>query len=153
MAPWLLVGPALDAAGYAHLAHVGVTHVLDLRSEDSDDPGMMESLGLSWRRVPIDDRAAPTPDQLAEITAWLESAEAGVATVYIHCQGGLGRSPTVATALLMQKGFSRAESHRLVFGARSVAAPTEDQAAWLADLDSETTGPTSSLPPRRDARG
>lgn len=152
VAPWLIVGPALDAEGYAHLADLGVTHVLDLRSEDSDDPGLMNSLGLSWRRVPIDDREAPAAAQLDEINEWLDS-ETGAPTVYVHCQGGLGRSPTVAMALLMRRGFTRAEAHRLVIGARSVAAPTDVQAAWLAELDAGSAPAASALPPRRNPRG
>ena len=137
VAPWLLVGPALNAAGYAHLAEAGVTHVLDLRSEASDDPAVMESLRLAWRRVPIDDRFAPTAGQLEEIAAWLEeSADADSPPVlYAHCEGGLGRSPTIAIALLMQRGFTRAEAHRFVVTARSVAAPTPDQDAWLGELE------------------
>ena len=136
VAPWLLVGPALDDEGYAHLAERGVTHVLDLRSEASDDPRLMERLNLWWRRVPIDDREAPTSAQLAEIDRWLDEADAQP-VVYVHCQGGLGRSPTIAMALLMRRGFTRAEAHRLVRGARSVAAPTAPQDAWLAEIERE----------------
>lgn len=137
IAPWLLVGPALDSEGYAHLAGEGVTHVLDLRSEASDDPVLMETLNLKWRRVPVDDRRAPTSLQLAEINAWLATHADGQPIVYVHCEGGLGRSPTIAMALLMQHGFSRAEAHRLVLGARSVAAPTDEQDGWLAQVERE----------------
>lgn len=111
-----------------------MTHVLDLRSEDSDDPEVMRRLGLSWARVPIDDRRAPTHDQLARINAWLDKAEEQP-VVYVHCEGGLGRSPTIAIALLMQRGFTRGEAHRFMLAARSVASPTPDQDAWLTQLE------------------
>jgi len=137
VAPWLLVGPALDRNGYADLAREGVTRVLELRIEASDDPALMESLGLAWRRVPIHDRAAPTAAQLAEISAWLDAAEEPQPIVYVHCQGGLGRSPTIAAALLMQRGFTRVEANRLVVGARAVASPTEKQHAWLVEIERE----------------
>ena len=138
IAPWLLVGPALDARGYAHLAEKGVTHVLDLRSEASDDPAVMEELGLQWKRVPVDDQEAPTRAQLDEINDWLDAVpEERPPVVYVHCEGGLGRSPTVAMALLMRRGFSHAEAHRLVLGARSVAAPTPPQVSWLAEIERE----------------
>jgi protein-tyrosine phosphatase len=150
VAPWLLVGPALDADGYRHLASEGVTHVLDLRSEASDDPALMASLELAWRQVPIDDRTAPTSDQLAEINTWLDAAPDAQPIVYVHCEGGLGRSPTIAIALLMQRGFSHAEAHRLVLGARSVAAPTGDQDSWLAEIERELGTRGSSLPPEAD---
>lgn len=136
MAPWLLMGPALDDDGYAHLAREGVTHVLDLRTEASDDPDVMRSLDLRWRRVPIEDRAAPTAEQLAEINTWLdENRGEDEPVVYVHCQGGLGRAPTVAIALLMQRGFTRAEAHRFVQTVRSVAAPTAEQNEWLAETE------------------
>jgi protein-tyrosine phosphatase len=137
VAPWLVVGPALDPEGYAHLAAEGVTHVLDLRSEASDDPELMRSLKVEWRRVPVDDRAAPTSAQLAEINAWLDAETDPPPVVYVHCEGGLGRSPTVAIALLMHRGFTRREAHRFVLGARSVASPTADQDSWLAEVERE----------------
>lgn len=134
VAPWLYVGPALDADGYRELRDVGVTHVLDLRSEESDDPDVMRRLALEWARVPIDDQLAPTNEQVAEINAWLDEAPEQP-VVYVHCQGGLGRSPTIAIALLMQRGFTRAEAHRFMLTARSVAAPTQAQDAWLAAFE------------------
>lgn len=136
VAPWLLIGPALEASEYATLVEAGVTHVLDLRSERSDDPELMESLGLEWRRVPIDDLLAPRAEQLTEIVDWLEAAPGeDPPMVYVHCQGGLGRAPTIAIALLMRRGFTRAEARRFVVTARSVAAPTAAQDAWLTELE------------------
>lgn len=135
VAPWLLIGPALDATRYAALADAGVTHVLDLRSEASDDPELMKSLGLEWRRVPIDDLVAPRAEQLAEIVEWLEAPGEDQPVVYVHCQGGLGRAPTIAIALLLRRGFTRAEAHRFVLTARSVAAPTRAQDDWLTEIE------------------
>ncbi|MGI8657568.1 MAG: protein-tyrosine phosphatase family protein [Candidatus Limnocylindria bacterium] len=126
----------LDASGYAHLADEGVTHVIDLRSEASDDPAVMRSLELAWRRVPIDDRSAPTNQQLAEINAWLDANDEQP-VVYVHCEGGLGRAPTIATALLMQRGFTRAEAHRFILAVRSAASPTPDHDAWLSAMEAE----------------
>lgn len=136
VAPWLLLGPALDERGYQSLAREGVTHVLDLRSERSDDPDLMRSLALEWLRVPVDDQMPPTTEQLDVVNRWLDASSSSTApVVYVHCEGGLGRSPTVAVALLMQRGYTRAEAHRLIATARSVAAPTEAQHAWLDELD------------------
>lgn len=148
VAPWLLVGPALDDDGYAHLADEGVTHVLDLRSEASDDPELMRSLNLEWRRVPIEDRAAPSNEQLADVNAWLDEAEQEEPVVYVHCEGGLGRSPTIAMALLMQRGYSRAEAHRFVVSVRSVAAPTPQQDGWLSAFDASRGRNRPKSPPK-----
>jgi len=136
VAPWLVIGPVLDDHGYAALAQSGVSHVLDLRSEASDDPELMKSLGLAWLRVPIDDRVAPSAEQLAEIVEWLEPTGSDSPVVYVHCEGGLGRAPSIAIALLMGRGFTRAEAHQFVVTARSVAAPTPAQDAWLTEIES-----------------
>lgn len=136
VAPGLLIGPALTEEGYAQLADAGVTHVLDLRSEASDDPELMRELNLAWRHIPIRDRTAPTSEQLVEILDWLKE-EGGdrEPVLYAHCQGGMGRAPTIAIALLMHRGFTHAEAHRFVVTARSVAAPTPEQDAWLAGIE------------------
>jgi protein-tyrosine phosphatase len=113
------------------------THVLDLREEGTDDPEVLAMLGIEWRRVPVTDRRAPTHDQLAEIIEWLD-ADANPNTdqaLYVHCQAGLGRTPTVAIALLMQHELSLAEAHRMVLSARPEAAPTSQQLTWLEEVE------------------
>lgn len=140
VAPWLVVGPALAIADYVALREEGITHVLDLRREASDDPDAMERLGLRWRRVPIEDRAAPIGAQWEEIQEWCAAiGRAGPefsasGALYVHCQGGLGRAPAVAIALLMSRGFSLSEAYRLVLAARRGALPTPSQEAWLQEI-------------------
>lgn len=137
VAPWLYIGPALPAARLADLVEQGVTHVLDLREEGSDDPALMEQMGLRWRRIPIADRAAPEDAQLEAILDWLDrEADTGHdQAVYIHCHAGLGRTPTIAIALLMQQQLTLAEARRIVFAARPEVSPTEPQMAWLELLE------------------
>jgi protein-tyrosine phosphatase len=137
VAPWLLIGPELLHGQYEDLVRRGVTHVLDLRQEGTDDPDVLDMLGITWRRVPVQDRRAPTHDQLAEIIEWLDSdADPNVdQAVYVHCQAGLGRTPTVAIALLMQHDLSLGEAHRMVLSARPEAAPTSLQLTWLEEVE------------------
>lgn len=73
VASWLSVGPALDGPGYLRLRLQGVTHVVDLRDERCDDPDEMDSLGIRWRRLPIAERDAPTPRQIADRIHWLDA--------------------------------------------------------------------------------
>jgi len=143
VAPWLFIGPELSATQYADLRARGVTHVVDLRLEGSDDPAALDLMGLRWRRLPIADREAPTDAQLAELIEWLdgEAAHAPAPALYLHCQAGLGRTPTVAIALLMQHDLSLQESHRLVVSARPEAQPTSRQLAWLQALEAQRRGP------------
>lgn len=107
-------------------------------------------MGLRWRRLPIADREAPTDAQPAELIQWLDR-EAGHApdpAVYLHCHAGLGRTPTVAIALLMQHDLSLQEAHRRVVAARPEAMPTSRQLAWLQALEAQRRGPPrSAIPP------
>lgn len=133
VAPWLLIGPQLPPHAYAELVERGVTHVVDLRAESDADGDAFLALGLGWRRVPVADRTAPTDDQFDEIVRWLEAeADPDVdQAVYVHCHAGLGRTPSVAMALLMEHGLSLAEAQRQVLTARPEASPTAEQLEWL----------------------
>ncbi|MEI7926032.1 MAG: dual specificity protein phosphatase, partial [Chloroflexota bacterium] len=149
VAPWLYIGPALTPEAVADLPLQGVTHVLDLREEASDDPAVMEGVGLRWRRIPIQDRAAPTDEQLDEIIDWLDK-EADSSTeqaVYVHCHAGMGRTPTIAIALLMQQQLSLGEARRLVFAARPEVAPTQGQMDWLERLDARLAATRPTVTP------
>jgi len=137
VAPWLYIGPVLTPDRMAALPEQGVTHVLDLREEASDDPALMAHLGLRWQRIPVPDRDAPSDEQLDEIIDWLDR-EADPSTeqaVYVHCHAGMGRTPTIAIALLMQQQLTLAEARRLVFAARPEVSPTQPQMDWLEALD------------------
>ena len=145
VAPWLYLGPALDEYGYRDLRDQGVTHVVDLRAEDADDEALMAALGLRWRRFPIPDRAAPAPGQLDDLLSWLEAESAGLdePVVYLHCHAGLGRTPTVAIALLMHRDLPLADAHRHVRAARPGAQPTAAQDAFLEALALRLAGPSA----------
>jgi protein-tyrosine phosphatase len=152
VAPWLFIGPELSAPQYADLRARGVTHVVDLRLEGSDDPAALDLMGLRWRRLPIADRDAPTDAQLAELVQWLdrEAEAARDPALYVHCHAGLGRTPTVAIALLMQHDLSLQEAHRLVAAARPEVQPTSRQLTWLRALEAQRRGPPrGAIPPRQ----
>ena len=149
VAPWLYLGAALPDSGYADLPRVGVTHVLDLREEGSDDADLIARLGMRWRRIEIPDREPPTDEQFETVLDWLDR-EADASTdqaVYVHCHAGLTRTPTVAIALLMQQQLSLAEARRLVFAARPEVEPTARQMAWLELLEARRRTPDAVVPP------
>ena len=137
VAPWLLIGPVLHPKDYRQLTAREVTHVVDLRAEEVDDAERLRATGSVWHHVPIVDRLAPTVDSLGAMLAWLNEAREASGdrmVLYVHCQGGVGRTPTVATALLMATGFSLPDAMRLVRAARPETAPTEEQQRWLESL-------------------
>ena len=131
VAPWLVIGPALRDRDYPLLKRHGVTHVVDLREESSDEESSMRALGFHWWRLPIPDRDAPTSTQIDELMRWLDARPAERETLYLHCEAGMGRTPTVAMALLLRRGFSLPEAQQLVQSARPESSPTPRQLAWL----------------------
>lgn len=155
VAPWLFIGPALPADHLIELRARGVTHVVDLRSEHSDDPGAMEEAGLHWRRIPIPDREAPSERQISDLIAWLDAEAETVedAALYLHCAAGIGRTPTVAIALLMHQDLSLTEAHAHVLRARPEAQPTDPQLAWLEALEVRLRGPAARGASIRTAPG
>ncbi len=138
-APWLLIGPALDRDEYGTLVEqAGVTAIADLREEALDDPVFMERIGVRWRRFPVRDREAPTRLMVLELLRWFraeEPAGGAPALLYLHCQAGLQRTPTVAAALLIeQQGLSLREAVQAVRVARPGTQLTEAQETWLTEF-------------------
>jgi protein-tyrosine phosphatase len=140
IAPRLFIGPALDRVGYFELAQQGVTHVVDLRAEGSDDSDPAESVGLRWVGLPIVDRYPPTDEQFEQLADWLDTS-VPYPVVYIHCQGGLERSPTVAIGLLMRAGYELHEARAAVLSAHPHARPTPAQEDWLNQLQASSSQP------------
>ncbi|HEX3220093.1 MAG TPA: dual specificity protein phosphatase [Candidatus Limnocylindria bacterium] len=134
IASWLLIGPALEGGSYAQLVREGVTHVIDLRAEASDSEAFMAGLGLDWLHIGVHDRAAPSNSQLTQIAKWLDERSDPESAVYIHCEGGVERSPTIAIALLILKGKWLAEAEGLVMRSHPDAKPTPQQREWLERL-------------------
>lgn len=136
VAPWLLIGPSLAPQHCGQLRDAGVTHIVDLRAESSDDQEALEALGFEWLRIPTPNEGVPTDLQFRQLLRWIgqHSDEERLPVLYLHCEGGLGRTPTVAVALLMQQAFTLAEASRLVRAARPEGAPSAAQQAWLESI-------------------
>lgn len=89
-APDLLTGGQPSAGQLEALAAAGYTTIVDLRAEGekgapSDEPEQVESLGLSYVRIPVTGAADLTEEKARELDAVLDSA-AGPAVV--HCATG-----------------------------------------------------------------
>lgn len=104
------------AADLDALAAAGTTQLVCLL-EDTDlgrleITGLGEAArrrGLTYVHFPILDVTAPRPDQRAALEAVLEGIDRAVAAggrVVIHCEGGLGRTGTVAGCWLVRQGQS-----------------------------------------------
>lgn len=128
--PELALGPRFDADESRILVRQGVGAVIDVRSEASDDEAVLAGLGLHFLHLPVDDHRPPTQEQLQEATQWALAEIAAGRRLYVHCRSGIGRSPTIATAILIAIGYSPGEAYQAVKRRRPWATLSDDQ--WEA---------------------
>ena len=112
--PELALGPRFQKNRVGALARAGIGSVVDLRSEARDDEAALSQHGLHFYHLPIEDRAAPTQAQLKKATKWVLGEIAAGRKVYVHCQSGIGRSPCLATAILVAMGYSLSDAYNAV---------------------------------------
>ncbi len=128
--PELALGPRFQKNRVGALARAGIGSVVDLRSEARDDEAVLSQHGLHFYHLPIEDRAAPTQAQLKKVTKWVLREIAAGRKVYVHCQSGIGRSPSLATAILMAMGYSLSDAYNAVRRQRPWASLSSAQ--WRA---------------------
>lgn len=91
------------------LSRQGLATVVSLLSEDERSPKYsvpcLTSLGIKRYSVPVRDYGAPTVKQFDEVLeiVRVRSRQGGI---LIHCQGGCGRTGTLAAAYWISKGLS-----------------------------------------------
>lgn len=133
----LLAGPlpcgadkAAQRANMRALLDAGVRTVIDLRTP-MESPGIRVLFGkqatdleeVCWIGIPILNGAAPTIGELVTILDTIDAAIARRRPVYVHCQGGLGRTGTVAAAWWIRHGRFDLEGALAELAARRVGQP------------------------------
>jgi protein-tyrosine phosphatase len=131
--PRLMVGSVPDATQCRELHRRGVRVVVDLRGEVPNEGHWPSDVVV--RRIPVVDRRAPDATVLIELARWVTDAVRDGAVVLIHCHAGMGRSATLACAILMEVGYDLGDAYRIVQRARPVIALTEPQLEVLRHLE------------------
>lgn len=109
--PGLLIGEYLSPADFPWLASpIGVTAVLSLQDEAdllskslrlADLEKASRECGIEYQRIPIPDGdAAVLVERLEPTIERLDALLRGGALVYLHCNAGMNRAPTVAIGYL-----------------------------------------------------
>jgi len=114
----------------------GVGAVVDLRSEAVDEASVLSRQGIAFLHLPTDDHAAITPAMLERGVAFVREHLARGRRALIHCEHGIGRSATLALAVLVSEGLSPLDALNLAKDRRERVSPSPAQYAcwrdWLA---------------------
>ena len=89
---------------------------------------------LFYIRLPTLDHQAPAPAQLDFGVAALEKFVAMKKRIYVHCQLGHGRAPTLVAAYLIRQGKKVDEAIDFITGKRPVIHLEEAQKQVLASF-------------------
>jgi protein-tyrosine phosphatase len=95
--------------------------------------GRAVAAGWEWHNIAIRDFSAPSIEQLKSFVALMATLLPQKAVV-VHCQGGTGRTGTMAAAYWIGKGLSAAQAIARVRQRRPNAVETPEQEAVLEDF-------------------
>jgi protein-tyrosine phosphatase len=116
---------------------------LDLGDEES----LAAATGLEFHRLPTPDRDVPQRQAtliLAETLSQRLNEGAGIA---VHCRNGIGRSSTLAVAVLLHQGVGAREAFQRIAQARGLPVPdTQAQQNFITSLH-ETRTPADPIHP------
>ena len=81
--------------------------------------------GLAYCKLPLIDFQPIDPQFIPKAVSWLKEVIADH-TVLVHCNAGIGRSPSIVVCYLYEIGFGLEEAVRLVKRKRPDALPHRD---------------------------
>jgi protein-tyrosine phosphatase len=131
----LAVGGRIRPEDIHALNMLGVTHVIDTRSEYHDDEEALAKEHIALLYLPTPDTYPLTVEQLTQGANWANEHIREGGRVLIHCEHGVGRSVILTCATLMQDGMSARDALKLVQQKRWQAAPNQRQVERLQELE------------------
>lgn len=109
----------------AEIGHLGITHIVDVRTEWSDAAVFLEHLPqLQYLHHGMDDAGQDVPaDWFERAVSWIENAWAATpdAVVLTHCHMGINRGPSLGFAVLLALGWGPVDAISAIRAARPQA--------------------------------
>jgi protein tyrosine phosphatase (PTP) superfamily phosphohydrolase (DUF442 family) len=140
----LAVGGRVREEDIERLARVGITRVIDTRSEYKDDEAALKRAGIQLLYLPTPDTHPLTVEDLKIGSEYALQQIRGGQKVLIHCEHGVGRSVLLTCAVLVRDGYPAETALRLVQTKRWQASPNHRQIKRLHEfeeaLQAEFTG-------------
>jgi protein-tyrosine phosphatase len=131
----LAVGGRVHPDDIRSLARLGVTQVVDTRSEYSDDAEALKLEQIELLYLPTPDTHPLTLAQLTEGAIWVNERLKKGGRVLIHCEHGVGRSVLLTCAVLVHDGMHAHDALTLVQQRRWQAAPNHRQVERLKEFE------------------
>jgi YegS/Rv2252/BmrU family lipid kinase len=144
IAPGLFIGGQHTRRGLRQMQDRGITASVNLRSE-SDDSKRRRALGR-YLHLPIGDGMEPSQEQLREGVAFIRGVVESGGKVYVHCNLGIGRAPTLAAAYLIQSGATPEDAWKRIRAVRPFVRPTRRQIEALRTFAREQPGIHGQIP-------
>lgn len=129
VAPNIYLGGKYPRKAYEIFEDWGVTGIISMRTHESPPA----PVGISLLRLPTKDWSAPAIRDFKKGVEFINHHVRQGGSVYIHCQLGEGRGPSMAAAYLVTKGFSVDEAVTQLAKYRPFVKPNEKQLKRLAE--------------------
>lgn len=127
----IAVSGALTDRDIPRLKEEGINAIVDIRSERSDNEGLIREYGMDYLRVKVDDTFSPSFRQLEDVMGLVGPLLEAGRKILIHCQNGCGRSPLVVVAVLVKRGMKTADALRLVKRRHPKCGFTDNQQSFI----------------------
>jgi protein tyrosine phosphatase (PTP) superfamily phosphohydrolase (DUF442 family) len=132
----LAVGGRIRPEDIRSLRLLGITHVIDTRSEYCDDKQALAQEQIELLHLPTRDTFPLTVEQLIQGAEWVQQRMQNGARVLIHCEHGVGRSVLLTCAVLVAGGMHAQDALQLIQRKRWQAAPNHRQISRLKEFES-----------------
>lgn len=133
----LAVGGRIRPEDIRALGLLGVTHIIDTRSEYADDKVALSNEQIELLYLPTPDTCPLSLEQMMQGAIWASEKINGGGRVLIHCEHGVGRSVLLTCAVLVYSGMPASAALTLVKEKRWQASPNQRQIARLREFEME----------------